>query len=395
MPNAINSNYENDYRLSNFVSGTNYLAPNGSAISLTNFPTLNQNTTGTASNIIATSNNTLTSLPNLNITQSQVANLVTDLSNKQNNLVSGSNIKTVFGNSLLGSSNLTFTQNDILDGTTNRTFTDVEKTKLANITPIVATTTADYFRGDKTFQPSTSLPISMATQTALDLKDNDYTVTKKVTWDVNATTGGLWIGNSGNGQGVFQALWSTVFNKYTLWNRSRYSNVVTTLNQQLGQICTNNSFSLQTGYKFFATAGFDTWTNGGRIFIGTTQSINSIASEPSSFNNTIGFQSNTTDNGLIYFGTRDGATINRVSTGFTVSNNSGYIFQYNVLPNATSVSYKITDINTGLTNSGVLTTNLPSLTTIVTAKVLASNGNLTAVNSIQIGVNSIVLEHNY
>jgi hypothetical protein len=50
------------------VAGTDYLAPTGSAASLTNFPTLNQNTTGnaaTAGNITATSNTTLTTLSNL------------------------------------------------------------------------------------------------------------------------------------------------------------------------------------------------------------------------------------------------------------------------------------------------------------------------------------------
>jgi hypothetical protein len=65
------------------VAGTDYLSPTGSAASLTNFPTLNQNTTGnaatatlattaisasnatTAGNITATSNTTLTSLSNL------------------------------------------------------------------------------------------------------------------------------------------------------------------------------------------------------------------------------------------------------------------------------------------------------------------------------------------
>ena len=53
------------------VAGTDYLAPTGSAASLTNFPTLNQNTTGnaatatTAGNITATANTTLTSLSNL------------------------------------------------------------------------------------------------------------------------------------------------------------------------------------------------------------------------------------------------------------------------------------------------------------------------------------------
>jgi hypothetical protein len=54
------------------TAGTDYLAPNGSAASLTNFPTLNQNTTGNAAsatiagNITATSNATLTTLSNLN-----------------------------------------------------------------------------------------------------------------------------------------------------------------------------------------------------------------------------------------------------------------------------------------------------------------------------------------
>jgi hypothetical protein len=54
------------------TAGTDYLTPTGSAASLTNFPTLNQNTTGNAASatiagtITATSNATLTSLSNLN-----------------------------------------------------------------------------------------------------------------------------------------------------------------------------------------------------------------------------------------------------------------------------------------------------------------------------------------
>ena len=47
--NATNTQYSNDYRLANFVAGTNYLTPSGSAAALINFPTFNQNTTGTAS----------------------------------------------------------------------------------------------------------------------------------------------------------------------------------------------------------------------------------------------------------------------------------------------------------------------------------------------------------
>ena len=53
------------------VAGTDYLVPTGSAASLTNFPTFNQNTSGnaatatTAGNITATTNTTLTSLSSL------------------------------------------------------------------------------------------------------------------------------------------------------------------------------------------------------------------------------------------------------------------------------------------------------------------------------------------
>ena len=58
--------------LTTAVAGTDYISPTGSAAGLTNFPTLNQNTTGnaatstTAGNITATSNATLTSLLSLN-----------------------------------------------------------------------------------------------------------------------------------------------------------------------------------------------------------------------------------------------------------------------------------------------------------------------------------------
>lgn len=36
--NAANTTYTSDYRAANFIAGTNYLAPNGSAAALTNFP---------------------------------------------------------------------------------------------------------------------------------------------------------------------------------------------------------------------------------------------------------------------------------------------------------------------------------------------------------------------
>ena len=98
----------NGTAISAAVAGTDYLAPNGSAATLTNFPVLNQNTTGTASGITGS------------ITESQVTNLTADLAGKQASLVSGTSIKTVNGTSLLGSGDITIgsTAASSLTGTT-------------------------------------------------------------------------------------------------------------------------------------------------------------------------------------------------------------------------------------------------------------------------------------
>ena len=88
------------------TAGTDYLAPTGSAASLTNFPTFNQNTTGnaatatiattatsatnatTAGNITATSNTTLTSLSNL----STVGNITSGTISLSTNITTSSKI---------------------------------------------------------------------------------------------------------------------------------------------------------------------------------------------------------------------------------------------------------------------------------------------------------------
>jgi len=104
-----------------------------------------------------------------NATNSQYSGLATS---KQDALVSGTNIKTINSTSLLGSGNVA-----------------VEPT-------ITATTSADYYRGDKTFATlnkaavglgnvdntsDTNKPVSTATQTALDAKTNKLITTNRQT----------------------------------------------------------------------------------------------------------------------------------------------------------------------------------------------------------------------
>ena len=92
------------------------------------------------------------------IPQSAVTNLITDLTSKQSTLVSGTNIKTIEGQSILGSGNIDLTKNDVGLSNVDNT-SDINK------------------------------PISIATQTALDLKvdkvagkqlsTEDYTTSEK------------------------------------------------------------------------------------------------------------------------------------------------------------------------------------------------------------------------
>jgi hypothetical protein len=99
-------------------------------------------------------------------------NIQTQFTGKQDTLVSATNIKTINSTSLLGSGNVA-----------------VEPT-------ITATTSADYYRGDKTFATlnktavglgnvdntsDANKPVSTATQTALDAKTNKLIVTNRQT----------------------------------------------------------------------------------------------------------------------------------------------------------------------------------------------------------------------
>jgi hypothetical protein len=104
-----------------------------------------------------------------NATNSQYSGLA---ASKQDTLVSGTNIKTINSTSVLGSGNVA-----------------VEP-------PITATTSADYYRGDKTFATlnkaavglgnvdntsDANKPVSTATQTALDAKTNKLVVANRQT----------------------------------------------------------------------------------------------------------------------------------------------------------------------------------------------------------------------
>jgi hypothetical protein len=83
-------------------------------------------------------------------------------------------------------------------------------------------------------------------------------------------TAGVWLGSVGATTGTFSRALPTATEVYTSIVRSRYANVVTTLNQVLGcrnteAMFTRGSLSRQGGF-FYARVGMDVWTNGGRFY---------------------------------------------------------------------------------------------------------------------------------
>lgn len=216
-------------------------------------------------------------------------------------------------------------------------------------------------------------------------------------WSPTTATAGVWLGTAGAGAGTYTTALPTTTALYTTIKRGRWANVVTTTNQVLGQRNTEAMYYRGTpggGFFFFARAGFDVWTNGGRFFAGMHSGTTVVSADPSALNNTVGFCVDAADNGAISFLTR-GTGATKASTGFTIVTNKGYDLYIFCAPNSSQYTWWIVDINTGTEASGTATLNLPTNTTLLTAGVLASNAALTPVTSIQLGINRIYVETDY
>ena len=118
----------------------------------------------------------------------------TQIDGKQATLVNQTNIKSVNGETLLGSGDLTVSSSAAWGGITGTlsSQTDLQSALDLKEDVIAAGTTSEYYRGDKSFvaldktavglpnvdnTSDANKPVSTATQTALDLKQDDITLT--------------------------------------------------------------------------------------------------------------------------------------------------------------------------------------------------------------------------
>lgn len=189
--------------------------------------------------------------------------------------------------------------------------------------------------------------------------------------------------------------------------RTRYANIVTTTNQQLGprfntasQQCfwRGNGAGLG-GFFFFSRFIVDAWAaSTGRIFSGLTgaSATASVCISDTVVNDTCGLWHDTTDSSTTFnLVTRNQATTTK--TAITLSNaiaaGNAYDFYMYCAPNGGTIYARLDDLVNGVTYEVNTSTTLPTSTIFMGPQTQMSNGTAnTTVNTMAIAVNRIYCE---
>ncbi len=192
--------------------------------------------------------------------------------------------------------------------------------------------------------------------------------------------------------------------------RTRYANVVTTTNQQLGPR-TNVASEMQFwrgnaagvgGFFFFTRFVVDLWPAATvRLFAGLTgaAATSSVCISDTVVNNTCGLWHDTTDASTVFnFVTRDATTTTKQSIALTnaIAAGNSYDFYMWCAPNGTTLYWRLDDIVNAVTYSNNTATTLPTSTVFMQPQVQMSNGtaNIT-VTTVAIGINRIYVESDH
>jgi hypothetical protein len=253
---------------------------------------------------------------------------------------------------------------------------------------------AKTFGGYPTLAARNALNTSFGLQSALWSKNINM-------WSLTTAINGVWYGAAGAGNGAYANTSPTVgATLYQSIRRSAYASSATT-NGVVGQAANQANFfrgsiAGQGGWFFHARFGFDTWTNGGRMFVGMSVTSTLLGADPSTTaQQSIGFGIDAADNGAISIMSRSATANTKTAVGLTVSTNKGYDCYIYCSPNSSQCSWQIIDLNTGTSQSGTATTNLPASITLMAPMALAGNAALTTVGAITMGVAKIYVESDY
>lgn len=191
--------------------------------------------------------------------------------------------------------------------------------------------------------------------------------------------------------------------------RTRYANVVTTTNQQLGprfnaaaeqQFWRGNAAGLG-GFFFQARFIVELYpASTVRIFAGlSSTSTGSVAISDTVLANTCGLWHDTTDPstgaGAFNFVTKDATTATKQSITLANAIAAGNAYEFSMFcpPNGSTITWRLVDINNGVTYTNSTSTTLPANTAFMQPQVQMSNGTAnTVVTTTAIGVCSIYVE---
>lgn len=191
--------------------------------------------------------------------------------------------------------------------------------------------------------------------------------------------------------------------------RTRYANVVTTTNQQLGprfnaaseqQFWRGNAAGLG-GFFFQARFIVELYPAATvRIFAGlSSTSTGSVCISDTVLANTCGLWHDTTDPssgaGAFNFVTKDATTATKQSITLANAIAAGNAYEFTMFcpPNGSTITWRLVDINNGVTYTNSTSTTLPANTAFMQPQVQMSNGTAnTVVTTTAIGVCSIYVE---
>lgn len=192
--------------------------------------------------------------------------------------------------------------------------------------------------------------------------------------------------------------------------RTRYANVVTTTNQQLGprmntvaemSYWRGNAAGLG-GFYFFTRFVVELWAASTcRIFAGLTGAgaTSSVCISDTVVNDTCGLWHDTTDpnSGANSFNFVTRNTVTTTKTSIALSNaiaaGNAYDFHMYCPPNGSTIYYRLVDLVNNVVYTGSTATTLPTATVFMTPQVQMSNGTAnTTATTVAIGVASIYVE---
>jgi hypothetical protein len=240
------------------------------------------------------------------------------------------------------------------------------------------------------------------------LSDRSFVMFKPNTGTIGTGAGGgpLW---TSNGTVTHPTPSSTAPAISNQMKRTRYANVVTTQNQQLGprmNVASEQQFwrgnAAGTGGFYFHTRFVvDLWPAATvRIFAGLTASATgSVCTSNTVLNDTCGLWHDTADAATTFnFVTRNTTTTTKqaITLSNAIAAGNSYDFWMFCAQNGSTIFWKLYDIRYGVTYSNSTSTTLPTATAFMQPQVQMSNGTAnTTVTTSAIGVCSIYAESLY